>query len=102
MTPQPKSLYGAIDETLYFLASRTPQPIKWTDGHVCHFAKRSHYTTEQAAKLLEISPSRIRQFVLAGRLPATKIGRDLFIKEQDLKKFQKINRPHERPKTTDC
>ena len=41
-------------------------------------------TTAQAASLLGVSPSRVRQLVLGGRLPATKMGRDLLIRESDL------------------
>jgi excisionase family DNA binding protein len=44
-------------------------------------------TTKQASKLLGVTPLRVRHFIWEGRLPAEKIGRDYFIKEQDLKKF---------------
>jgi excisionase family DNA binding protein len=53
-------------------------------------------TTNQVAQRLKITPSRVRQLILAGRLPATKIGRDLFVKEQDLKNFKRM--PRGRPK----
>lgn len=42
-------------------------------------------TTAQAAKELGISPARVRQLVLSGRLKATKIGRDLFIARSALR-----------------
>jgi excisionase family DNA binding protein len=42
-------------------------------------------TTQQAAEKLGISDARVRQLILEGRLPAEKLGRDLFIKESDLK-----------------
>ena len=42
-------------------------------------------TTSEAAGLLGVNASRIRQLVLQGRLPAQKMGRDLFIDEKDLK-----------------
>ena len=42
-------------------------------------------TTKQAAKLLKINDSRVRQLILAGRLPAQKFGRDWLIQEKDLK-----------------
>jgi len=42
-------------------------------------------TTSEAAELLGVNASRIRQLVLQGRLPAQKKGRDLFIDENDLK-----------------
>ena len=58
----------------------------------------NHLTTTQTAELLGVSPSRVRQLILANRLPAQKIGRDLFVKEHDAIKFASINRPHGRPK----
>jgi len=42
-------------------------------------------TTQQAAERLGISDARIRQLILNGRLPAQKLGRDLFIEESNLK-----------------
>jgi excisionase family DNA binding protein len=52
-------------------------------------------TTTEAAELLGVNASRIRQLVLQGRLPAQKMGRDLFIDEKDLKLVEdrKIGRP---------
>ena len=41
-------------------------------------------TTIQAAELLGVSRCRVQQLVKAGRLPAQKIGRDLFIRFADL------------------
>ena len=45
-------------------------------------------TTQQAAEKLGVTVSRVRQLVLAGRLPAEKFGRDLVIKESDLKRVE--------------
>jgi len=42
-------------------------------------------TTQQVAERLGVTVSRVRQLVLEGRLPAEKFGRDLMIKESDLK-----------------
>ncbi|MFL6276701.1 MAG: helix-turn-helix domain-containing protein [Blastocatellia bacterium] len=42
-------------------------------------------TTSEAAERLGVNASRIRQLVLQGRLPAQKMGRDLFVDEKDLK-----------------
>ena len=52
-------------------------------------------TTAQAARILKVTASRVRQLILAGRLPATKHGRDLVVKEQDLikVKYRKVGRP---------
>ena len=41
-------------------------------------------TTKEAGERLGISASRVRQLVLNKRLPATKAGRDLLIKDEDL------------------
>ena len=45
-------------------------------------------STKEAAKILNVNPSRVRQLKLAGRLPALKIGGSLVLKEKDLKKVQ--------------
>ena len=52
-------------------------------------------STKDAAKILNVNPSRVRQLKLAGRLPAMKIGGSLVFKEKDLKKVQdrKVGRP---------
>ena len=52
-------------------------------------------TTREAAEKLGVSPARVRQLVLAGNLPAEKFGRDLMIKEADLKLVE--DRPMGRP-----
>lgn len=52
-------------------------------------------TTHQAAEILGVSASRVRQFILNGRLPAIKLGRDNLIREADLSLVQdrKAGRP---------
>jgi excisionase family DNA binding protein len=42
-------------------------------------------TTKEVAERLGISVKRVQQLIAAGRLPAEKMGRDYFIKEDDLK-----------------
>lgn len=42
-------------------------------------------TTKDAAERLGVTVTRIQQLIAAGRLPAEKMGRDYFIKEDDLK-----------------
>lgn len=54
-------------------------------------------TTTEAAQLLEVNQSRVRQFIIEGRLKATKIGRDWHIKEGDAKRFKATLRPTGRP-----
>ncbi len=41
-------------------------------------------TTQQAGEILGVNASRVRQFILEGRLPAIKLGRDNLIREEDL------------------
>lgn len=52
-------------------------------------------TTAEAAARLGVSVPRVRQLVLENRLPAQKLGRDLFIDERDLKLVEgrKVGRP---------
>jgi excisionase family DNA binding protein len=52
-------------------------------------------TTKQAAERLGITPRRVQALIEAGRLPASKFGRDYMIKEADLKLVQdrKVGRP---------
>jgi excisionase family DNA binding protein len=42
-------------------------------------------TTKDAAERLGVTVTRVQQLIAAGRLPAEKMGRDYFIKEDDLK-----------------
>lgn len=57
-------------------------------------------TTKAAAERLGVSPARVRQLVLSGELPAEKFGRDLMIKEDDLKLVadRPMGRPPKAPK----
>jgi excisionase family DNA binding protein len=52
-------------------------------------------TTKQVAEILGVSVGRVQQMVADNQLPATKVGRDNFIKETDLKlvKDRKVGRP---------
>ena len=45
-------------------------------------------TAKQAAKILGVNDSRIRQLILKGRLPATKFANAWMIKERDLEKVK--------------
>jgi excisionase family DNA binding protein len=42
-------------------------------------------TTKEVAQRLGVTVTRVQQLILAERLPAEKMGRDYFIKEDDLK-----------------
>jgi predicted transcriptional regulator len=48
--------------------------------------------------MLGISQSRVRQYILAKRLKATKLGRDLLIERKEAERFQREGRlPEGRP-----
>jgi excisionase family DNA binding protein len=55
-------------------------------------------TTAQAAHELGVQPSRVRQLISAGRLKASRFGRDLVIDRADLKavRVRKTGRPRKR------
>jgi len=57
------------------------------------------YTTESAAKYLGVTPSRVRQLILEGRLESEKYGRDHLIKEECLIRYQAVGkkRPGRKP-----
>ncbi len=52
-------------------------------------------TTRQVAEKLGVTAGRVRQMIVSGQLPASKMGRDNFIKELDLKLVEnrKVGRP---------
>jgi excisionase family DNA binding protein len=58
-----------------------------------------YLTTKQVAERLGITPRRVQALIEAGRLPASKFGRDYQIKENDLKLVK--NRKRGRPKKED-
>jgi len=45
------------------------------------------YTTESAAEYLGVTPARVRQLIMEGRLKSEKYGRDHLIQEVDLKEY---------------
>lgn len=45
-------------------------------------------TTREAGELLQVGASRIRQFVLEGRLIPIKRGRDLFLRREDVERLK--------------
>lgn len=50
-------------------------------------------TTREAAAVLGVQPRTVNQYIQRGQLQAVKHGRDLFITEAELERFQR-----ERPK----
>ena len=59
------------------------------------FSVDQFLTTSEAAKKLGVSPGRVRQLVVDGRLPVVRIGRDNLIRLADLElvKDRKTGRP---------
>jgi excisionase family DNA binding protein len=59
-------------------------------------------TTQQVAEKLGVTAGRVRQMIIDGQLPATKMGRDNFIREADLKLVaeRKVGRPSKTAKKT--
>lgn len=51
-------------------------------------------STNEAAKILGVSASRVRQLIIDGRLEATKIGRDQLLDEEKVTNF--ASKPRER------
>ena len=45
------------------------------------------FTTEDAAKYLGVTPSRVRQLIMENRLKSVKYGRDHLIQESELLRF---------------
>lgn len=54
-----------------------------------------YLTTKEVAEKLGVSLRRVQAMIEAGRLPATKFGRDYMIREKDLKLVEnrKVGRP---------
>lgn len=56
-------------------------------------------TTEDAAKYLGVSPSRVRQLIMEHRLRSEKFGRDHLIQDKELQRFARDGKkPRGRPK----
>lgn len=56
-------------------------------------------TTKEVAEHLGVTVPRVHALIKAGRLPAEKMGRDVFIKESDLKLVED-RKPGRPPKPT--
>ena len=59
-------------------------------------------TTKEAAERLGITVPRVHALIRSGRLPAEKMGRDMFIREADLKLVEdrKPGRPRKQATAT--
>ena len=54
-------------------------------------------TVKEVADLLKLTPRRIRDFLLSGRLPAMRLGRTWFVQRRDVLDFSRIERTPGRP-----
>jgi excisionase family DNA binding protein len=56
---------------------------------------KDYVSVPEAAKLLGVSPSRVRQLIGEQRIIATKVGRDNFLLKKDVDAFDKkdVGRP---------
>jgi len=50
------------------------------------------YTTKECAELLGVTTSWVRYLIIGKKLPATKMGRDWWVKKEDVEKFNSIPR----------
>ena len=55
-------------------------------------ALKDPISTADAAKILGISASRVRQLILDGRLEATKVGRDQLLEREKVEDFALVPR----------
>ena len=55
------------------------------------------YSAKRAARILGVNASRVRQFILAGRLRATKAAGAWIIQDRDLARFRALRRRIGRP-----
>jgi excisionase family DNA binding protein len=48
------------------------------------------YTIQETAEALKVTPQTIRTWIKQGRLKSIRIGKPIFVTEQDLKEFLQI------------
>jgi excisionase family DNA binding protein len=82
---------------------KTFHAVEWknflpSEPWFCYSDAIDALTTEQVARMLGVSRARVRQFILAKRLKAKKIGRDHFIEQKEAERFKREGRlPEGRP-----
>jgi excisionase family DNA binding protein len=51
--------------------------------------QKPYLSTAEAAKLLDVSPQRVRDLIKAGRLEAFKVGRDWAVSRKSVEEFER-------------
>lgn len=60
---------------------------------------KGYVTSNEAAEIANVTPGRIRQLLVEGRLKAKRLGRDWFIKRESIEAYAQSNRkPGPKPK----
>ncbi len=62
---------------------------------------KGYYTTAEAAEVLDVSPGRVRQFEIEGRLTGLKVGNALLFPVEEVRQFKRQDRPNGRPKNSE-
>ena len=57
-----------------------------------------YVTIRQAAEILDLSKSRVEQFIRGGRIPAVDVGEIKLLLRTDVEEFKKLPRGKGRPK----
>jgi len=52
------------------------------------------FSVTEAAERLAVTPGRVRQLVLDGRIVARRFGRDLAIPESEVRRYERDRRPY--------
>jgi excisionase family DNA binding protein len=51
---------------------------------------KGYLSVKQVAEALGVGPPRVRTLIARGQLPATKVGRDWFIRAEDFAAYRKL------------
>jgi excisionase family DNA binding protein len=54
--------------------------------------RRSPFTIKEASEYLEVAEITVRRWVKSGKLKATRVGRNIVFRADDLKRFKKQNK----------
>jgi len=93
LSPRPKRDNGGAIRWVVVDVRGSILPINYhftSEQNCLNFCEAvNQLTTKQAAEILGVNPSRIRQLVLSGELHAEKVGRDLFISQAEMDRFMR-------------